>query len=91
MSTTHLLKIFNQLPQNIFIFHHNTNILKTLLRDYLVKNAFYPIEEFLSPDHGSQLATNILFFFFFFFFFIIYLFIYLFYLTDQPRGLVVSL
>jgi hypothetical protein len=37
-----------------------------LLRDYLVKNAFYSIEEFFSTDHDSQLAINILYLFPFF-------------------------
>jgi len=42
------VKIFNWLPQNILKFCYNIHSFKTLLRDYLVKNAFYFIEEFLS-------------------------------------------
>ena len=53
MSTTHLLKIFNQPTQNIITCHNNKHILKAFLRDYLVKNAFYSIEEFLSTDRDS--------------------------------------
>ena len=37
------VKIFNQLPQNIFKFHNNLHTFKTLLRDYHVNNAFYSI------------------------------------------------
>jgi len=37
------VKIFNQLPQNIFKYCNNIHTFKTLLRDYLVKNAFYSI------------------------------------------------
>ena len=40
------VKIFNHLPQNIFKIYNNLHIFKILLRDYLVKNAFYFIEEF---------------------------------------------
>jgi len=56
-----IVKIFNHLPQNIFKFHNNLHIFKILLRDHLVKNAFYFIEEFFSTDHDSQLAINILY------------------------------
>jgi len=41
------VKIFNQYPQNIFKFCNSIHNMKTMLRDYLVKNAFYSIEEFL--------------------------------------------
>ena len=47
------VKIFNQLPQNIFKYCNNIHTFKILLRDYLVKNAFYSIEEFLSADRNS--------------------------------------
>ena len=47
------VKIFNQLPQNIFKYCNNVHAFKTLLRDYLVKNAFYSIEEFLSAGHNN--------------------------------------
>jgi hypothetical protein len=47
------VKIFNQLPQNIFKYCNNIRTFKTLLRDYLVKNAFYSIEEFLSAGHNN--------------------------------------
>jgi len=47
------VKIFNQLPQNIFKYCNNIHTFKILLRDYLVKNAFYSTEEFLSADHNS--------------------------------------
>jgi len=55
------IKVFSHLPQNIFKFYNNLHIFKILLRDYLVKNAFYSNEEFFSSDHGSQLAINILY------------------------------
>jgi hypothetical protein len=44
------VKLFNQLPQNISKFRNNIHIFKILLRNYLVKNAFYSIEEFLSKE-----------------------------------------
>jgi len=47
------VKIFNQLPQNIFKYYNNIHTFKTLLRDCLVKNAFYSIEEFLSAGHNN--------------------------------------
>jgi len=47
------VKIFNQLPHNIFKYCNNTHTIKTLLKDYLVKNAFYSIEEFLSAGHND--------------------------------------
>jgi len=47
------VKIFNQLPQNVFKYCNNIHNFKTLLRGYLVKNAFYSIEEFLSVGHNN--------------------------------------
>jgi len=55
------VKIFNQLPQNIVKFHNNIHIFETLLRNYLVKNAIFSIEEFLSTGRDSWLAINILY------------------------------
>jgi hypothetical protein len=46
------VKIFNQLPQNTLKFC-NIHNLKTLLRDYLGKNAYYSIEEILSAGHND--------------------------------------
>jgi hypothetical protein len=40
------IKIFNHLPQYVFKIHNNLCVFKILLRDHLVKNAFYFIEEF---------------------------------------------
>jgi len=45
--------IFNQLPHNIFEYYNNLLTFKTLLRAYHAKNAFYSIEEFLSPCHND--------------------------------------
>ena len=47
------VKIFNQLPQRIFKFHNYIHTCKTLLRDYLVRYAFYYIEEFHSIEFHS--------------------------------------
>jgi len=47
------VEIFNKLPQNIFKYCNNIHTFKTLLRDYLVKNAFYSIEEFLCAAHND--------------------------------------
>jgi len=47
------VKIFNQLPQNIVKYCNNVHTFKTLLRAYLVKNAFYSAEEFLSAGHNN--------------------------------------
>ena len=49
------VKIFNQLPQNIFKFCNNIQTSKTLLRDYFAENASYSIEEFLSAGHNDCL------------------------------------
>ena len=45
------VKIFNQLPQSISKFHGSVHIFKTKLRNFLVSNAFYSIEEFISTNH----------------------------------------
>jgi len=37
----------------MFRYCNNIQTLKTLLRDYFVKNAFYSIEEFLSAGHNN--------------------------------------
>ena len=47
------IKVFNQLPQNIFKFCNYIHTFKTLLRGYLVKNAFYSIDEFLSAAYND--------------------------------------
>ena len=47
------VKIINQLPQNIFKYCNNIHNFNTLLRDYLVKIAFYSNEEFLSAGHNN--------------------------------------
>jgi hypothetical protein len=44
------VKIFNQLPQNVSKFHNNMHTFTTLSRNYLVKDAFCSIEEFLSKE-----------------------------------------
>jgi len=55
------IKIFNHFQKIYLKFTTNLHIFKILLRDYLVKNAFYFIEEFFSTNHDSQLAINILY------------------------------
>jgi hypothetical protein len=47
------VKIFNHLLQNISKRHNNIHIFKTMLRNYLVKNAFYSIDKFLSKYCNS--------------------------------------
>jgi hypothetical protein len=47
------IKVFNHLPQNISELHNNVHIFKTMLRNYLVKNAFYSSDEFFSKDCDS--------------------------------------
>jgi hypothetical protein len=47
------VKIFNHLLQNISKLHNNIHIFKTMLKNYLVKNAFYSINEFISKDCNS--------------------------------------
>jgi hypothetical protein len=47
------VKIFDQLPQNIFKYCNNIHTFKTLLRDYCAKNTFYSVEEFLSAGHND--------------------------------------
>jgi hypothetical protein len=48
------VEIFNQLPQYVVIYYNNIHTFKTLLRDCLVKSAFYSIEEFLSASHNNE-------------------------------------
>jgi hypothetical protein len=47
------VKIFSQLPQNILKYYNNIHTFKTFLIDYLVKNAFCSIEEFLSTGQSD--------------------------------------
>jgi hypothetical protein len=47
------VQIFGHLPQNIFKCHNNIHTFKTVLRDYLAKNTFHSIEEFLSAGHNN--------------------------------------
>jgi len=47
------VKIFNKLPQNIFKYCNNIHTFKTLLKDCLVKDSFYSIQEFLSGGHNN--------------------------------------
>jgi hypothetical protein len=47
------VKIFNYPPPNILNLHNNIPIFRTMLRNYLVKNAFYSIDEFPSKDFNS--------------------------------------
>jgi len=48
------VKIFNHLSQNIFKYcNNNVCTFETLLRDYLIKNAFYSTEEFLSTGYNN--------------------------------------
>jgi hypothetical protein len=43
----------DHLPQNISKLHNNVHIFKAMLRNFLVKNAFYSSDEFLSKDCDS--------------------------------------
>jgi len=68
------VKIFNQLPQNVFKFHNNIHIfkcIKALLRDCLVKNAFYSIMEFLST--GPNVVDVWTFIFNLFYYFVMHI------------------
>jgi len=47
------IKIFNQQPQNIIKYCNKILTFKTLLRDYLVKNAFYSTEKILSAGRNN--------------------------------------
>ena len=58
------VKIFKQLPQNIFKYYNNILTFKTLLRGYFVKNAFYSIQEFLSIGHNDVDIWTFIFNFF---------------------------
>jgi hypothetical protein len=44
------IHIFNHLPFTITKYKSDTRIFKTVLRSYLVDNAFYSIDEFLSTN-----------------------------------------
>jgi len=60
------VKIFNQLSQNILKFCNIIHTFNALLRDYLVKNGFHSIEEFLSAGHNDidvlTLICNLLYY-----------------------------
>jgi hypothetical protein len=45
------VKIFNHLPQSISKFHNNVHIFKTRLRNFLITNAFYSTDEYISTKH----------------------------------------
>jgi hypothetical protein len=45
------IKILNQLPQSIPTFHSNVHIFRTKLKNCLLTNAFYSIEEFISTNN----------------------------------------
>ena len=47
------LKIFNQVLHNILKFCNIIHTFKKLLRDYLLKNGFPSIEQFLSAGHND--------------------------------------
>jgi hypothetical protein len=47
------VKIFNQLPQYVVKYYTKIHNFKNFLRDYLVQNYFYSIEEFLSAGHNN--------------------------------------
>ena len=55
------VKIFNKLPQNIFKYCNNIHTFKTLLKDCLVKDSFYSIQEFLSGGHNNVVIWTSIF------------------------------
>jgi hypothetical protein len=49
------IKIFNKLPSNIVKFQNDIKMFKYALRDYLVRGAFYSVDEFLFASHNNIL------------------------------------
>jgi hypothetical protein len=47
----HMLRYLNKLPQSISKFHNNVHIFKTRLRNVLVTNGFYSIDECICTKH----------------------------------------
>jgi hypothetical protein len=45
------IKIFNNLPSNLLKHYTDRTAFRSELRKFLVKNAFYSIDEFLSSNH----------------------------------------
>jgi hypothetical protein len=45
------LIIYNNLPKNIQILKGNVNIFRQTLKNFLVSNAFYSIDEYISSKH----------------------------------------
>lgn len=42
------IRIFNNLPQNIYILKDNINIFKQRLKDFLASKAFYSVGEYMA-------------------------------------------
>jgi hypothetical protein len=45
------IKIFNNLPPNLLKYYTDRTAFRSELRKFLVKNAFYSIDELLSSTH----------------------------------------
>jgi hypothetical protein len=45
------IRIYNNLPQNIQRMSDNGKIFKHALKNFLVRNAFYSVEEYISDKH----------------------------------------
>jgi hypothetical protein len=46
-----LIRIYNNLPQNIQVLIDNVNIFRQTLKNSLISNAFYTIDEFISGKY----------------------------------------
>jgi hypothetical protein len=45
------ITIYSNLPQNIRILIDNVNIFRHTLKNFLISNAFYSIDEYISGKH----------------------------------------
>jgi hypothetical protein len=45
------IRIYNNLPQSIYILKDNVNIFKQRFKNFLISNAFYSIDEYISSKH----------------------------------------
>jgi hypothetical protein len=52
------ISLFNSLPLNIKKVAHNINIFKHKLRNVIMENSFYSVEEYFDRNNKSDLAVS---------------------------------
>jgi hypothetical protein len=51
------MKIFNHLPTNIKILSNRVKLFKPVLKNYLLRQSFYSLEEYFSSVHNIKLLV----------------------------------